>query len=287
MRTMTDEVPVDLVVNTFERTYREVLSPGFFEGLEDQNRRSFARKLALINNVHDRDDAVAMAQALLDRGEIDQFEMVSEHLDRALAVTGLTRDELEPLLHWSDCVLVAATLQGSPWMLYWDAQTRLVEPGDWVGPAIELMDRDGRVLTASPSWERPGDDGRRPGLEKETLEWVNGFSIGRGFSDQLFLVRRSELAAPIYRQRCLAQVRYPTAHKAAIVESRIDAYMRHHGRLRAIASDATYVTEEEQGHSSYRPESIGEGLRWARNAVLRNTLRRSRWRPECCTHAWF
>src|SRR5438067_7835347 len=119
---MADDASVDLVVNTFERTYREVLSPGFFEGLEDQNRRSFARKLALINNVSDRDDAVARAQELLANGEIDAFELVSDHLDRALAATGLTREELEPLLHWSDCVLVAATLPGSPWILYWDAQ---------------------------------------------------------------------------------------------------------------------------------------------------------------------
>jgi hypothetical protein len=284
---MTDEASVDLVVNTFERTYREVLSPGFFEGLEDQNRRSFARKLALINNVSDQDDAVARAQALVERGELDRFEMVSQQLDPALAATGLTRAELEPLLHYSDCVLVAATLPGSPWILYWDAEARLVEPRDWVGPAIELMERDHRLLTASPSWERPGPDGYRPGLEEETVEWVNGFSIGRGFSDQLFLARRSELAAPIYHQRCLAQVRYPTAHKAAIVESRIDAHMRHHGRFRAIATDATYVMEGKHGHSSYTPDGVGEKLRWARNAVLRNTLRRSPWRPACCTQAWF
>src|SRR6476646_11812073 len=123
---MTAQASVDLVVNTFERTYRDVLSPGFFEGLEDQNRRAFAQKLALINNVSDPGDAVARATALVERGELDGFEIVAQHLDRALAATGLTRKELEPLLHYSDCVLVAATLPGSPWILYWDAEARLV-----------------------------------------------------------------------------------------------------------------------------------------------------------------
>jgi hypothetical protein len=284
---MTDDASVDLVVNSFERTYREVLSPGFFEGLEDQNRRSFARKLALINNVSDRDDALARARTLLERGEIDGFELVSEHLDQALITTGLTRAELEPLLHYSDCVLVAATQPGSPWILYWDAEARLVEPVDWVGPALDLLQHDPRLLVANPSWEPAAPDGTRPGVEHEAIEIAKGFSIGRGFSDQLFLARRSELAAPIYRERCLAQIRYPTAHLAAIVESRVDAHMRHHGRLRATSLGATYVVEGKHGSSSYAPESVGQSIRYARNALLRRAMRSSPWRPQCCSHAWF
>src|SRR5947199_2539777 len=104
---MTNQAAVDLVVNTFERTYRDALTPGFFERLEKQNERRFAHKLVLINNVEDVDDALARARALVDRGEIDGFELVAEHLDRALEVTGLTGGALEPLLHYSDCALVA------------------------------------------------------------------------------------------------------------------------------------------------------------------------------------
>jgi hypothetical protein len=284
---MTDTASVDLVVNAFERTYRDVLAPGFFECLEDQNRRTFAQKLALINNVTDPADAVARAEALVERGELDGFEMVAQHLDRALVATGLRRAELEPLLHYSDCVLVAATLPGNPWILYWDAEARLVEPKDWVSPAIELLQRDRRLLAANPSWEPAASDGTRPGVERVAIEVVDGFSIGRGFSDQLFLARRSELARPIYSERCLAQVRYPTAHKAAIIESRIDAHMRHNGRLRATSLDATYVVEGEHGTSSYSPESVGQALRYAKNAFLRKAMRISPWRPQCCSHAWF
>jgi hypothetical protein len=284
---MTDGASVDLVVNTFERTYRDTLTPGFFEGLENQNRYSFARKFALINDVNDLDDAVARAQALVDRGELYGFELVAEHLDRALNITGLAREELEPLLHYCDCVLVAVTLPGSPWILYWDAEARLIEPQDWIGPAIDLLQRDRRLLVANPSWEVPAADGRRPGVEHETVEMAKGFSIGRGFSDQIFLARRGELASPIYRERCLAQIRWPTAHKAAVVESRIDAYMRHHGRLRATSLGATYVMEGKHGSSSYAPESVGQALRYARNALVRRAMRSSPWRPQCCSHAWF
>lgn len=282
---MTGEV--DLVVNCFERTYREVLTGGFFAGLEAQNRRSFARRLALINNVDDVDDAIARARALVASGELHGYALVAEHLDRALAVTGLRRPELEPLLHYSDCLMVAATLPGSPWLLYWDAEARLEAPHDWVGAAIELMERDRRLLVANPSWEPAGSDGRRPGLERETIGVADRFAIGRGFSDQLFLARRSELAAPIYHHRCLAQIRYPTAHRAAIAESRIDAYMRHRGRLRATSLDATYVVEDRGGGSSYAPQGARERLRAARNAGLRVACRHSPWLPPCCRQAWF
>jgi hypothetical protein len=183
--------------------------------------------------------------------------------------------------------LVAVTLPGSPWLLYWDAEARLAEPVDWVGPAIELLERDSRLLAACPSWEPMGPDGRRPGVENETMEMVDEFAIGAGFSDQLFLARRSELAKPIYQQRCLAQVRNPAAHKAAVFESRVDAYMRHHGRLRATSLGATYVVDGHQGSSSYPPDGPVETLRFARNAFLRRVLRRSPWRPRCCRYASF
>src|ERR1700733_5243935 len=48
---------VDLCVNCYERTYREVLKPGFFPALVAEHRHAFARRTAIINNVNDREDA--------------------------------------------------------------------------------------------------------------------------------------------------------------------------------------------------------------------------------------
>jgi len=41
---------VDLVVNTWERTYRDVVKPGFFPSIEVSNGRKF-KNILLINNV--------------------------------------------------------------------------------------------------------------------------------------------------------------------------------------------------------------------------------------------
>ncbi len=54
--------PVDLVVNCYQRTYRNVLSPGFMAAREQSVRFSFTRKVVLINNVADRDHATSLAQ---------------------------------------------------------------------------------------------------------------------------------------------------------------------------------------------------------------------------------
>ena len=101
-----------------------------------------------------------------------------------------------------------------------------------------------RVMVANPAFVDAT-------LAAETREWHGDWALGDGFSDQLFLARRSELAAPIYQQRCLAQLRYPLIHIGRIFESRVDAWMRHHGRLRATLTTAVYVHPAAGAGSSY------------------------------------
>lgn len=277
---------VDLVVNVFERTYRRTLAPGVLAEIAEANRHPLARRAILINNVEDPRDARERAQRLRDTGEIDEFHFVADHLDRALQITGLRRRDLVPLLHYSDAPLVAATLPGSPWLLYWDAEARLAEPVDWVGPALALMARDPQIMVANPSWETPDGAGRRPGVERESSATRAGFALGEGFSDQLFLASRAALAAPIYGQRCICRISYPTAHKAHIFEARVAAYMRHHGRLRASSLAASYVIDAPAGHSSYPPVGVRETARYARNALALRAIAASPWRPRCLRHTW-
>ncbi len=280
------EESVDLVVNVFERTYRDVLETGAFAAIAAAQRHHFARRVVLVNNVAEPSDARARGQRLLDAGEIDELRFVADHLDRALARTGLRREELEPLLHYSDAPLVAATLPGSPWLLYWDPEARLEPPVDWIAPALELMGKDGRVIVANPSWELPDGAGRRPGVEREAVATQAGFAIGHGFSDQVFLARRALLATPIYRQRCIASIAYPGAHKARVFEARVAAHMRHHGGLRATSLQASYVTDAPAGGSSYPPSGVGETLRYVANSATLRALSRSPWRPACLRNTW-
>ncbi len=266
---------VDLVVNTFERNYRAVLSPGVFAGIEDQNRFRFTRRVALINNVVDVADAQTRADVLVSAGELHCHFLVNQRLPGALEATGLHERDLGRLVHYSDCSLVAVTLPGSPWLLYWDPDIYLEQPVDWITPALARMARDRRVMVANPLWEDPT-------LERTTLEYDGDFALGQGFSDQVYLVRRREFAAPIYKERCIASYRYPVSAIAYVFEARVDAWMRHHGRLRLTYLPARYRHPLHTTGSAREQSRPLERLRSLRNRIALEVLTRSPWKPACC-----
>ncbi|HTC73145.1 MAG TPA: hypothetical protein VK655_09670 [Solirubrobacteraceae bacterium] len=266
---------VDLVVNTFERNYRAVLTPGFFRRIEDQSCFPFTSRVALINNVVDLADAEARAEALVKTGELRSYCLVDQMLPRALSVTGLRERDLGRLRHYSDCSLVAVTLPDAPWLLYWDPDIYLEQPLDWVTPAIERMEEDRRVMVANPLWEDPT-------LDRTTLGYDGDFALGRGFSDQIYLVRRAEFAAPIYRQRCIARYRYPVSAISYVFEARVDAWMRHHDRLRLTYLPARYRHPLHTTGSARERSRPLEGFRRLRNGIVLKALDASPWKPACC-----
>jgi hypothetical protein len=255
---------VDLVINCYERTYRDVLAPGTFARVAADNVRPFALRTALVNNVADRADAEQRGRALVEAGEIDRVLFVADRLEAALARTGL------PDADWHlDWGLVAVTLDGPDWVLHWDADVRLTSPADWITPAIELMERDPRVLVANPNWEIAN-------LERFTSEDAGRFALGHGFSDQVFLGRRSELGARIYGQRCVARWRYPYPDS---YEARVDAHLRHAGRLRATYRDVIYEHPVAMG-TAWPHRSLRTRLAAARNHLTIVGLRLLPWRPR-------
>jgi hypothetical protein len=257
---------VDLVVNSYERTYRSVLEPGFFPRIVAQNQRPFAQRVALINNVTDRSEAEDRAKRLTRDGELDAYHFVEDLLVDALKTTGLAKEDLGRVPHYSDCALVAVTLQGSPYLVYWDAEVQLRETVNWIDESIELMESDSRILVANPNWQAPT-------LEREMKSSRGNFAFGYGFSDQLFLVRRERLARPIYDSHCLASLRNPFAHVAGIFEQRVDSYMRANRLLRATYVPATYEHLEKDG-SAYAPIGWRERGRYIRNRALVAVLKR-------------
>jgi hypothetical protein len=258
------DVPVDLVVNCYQRTCADVLAAGVVASIAADQLVRFESRTVLVNNVDDRAGVERTATALIDAGEIDRLAFVADHLGAALAATGLTRADLEPLAHFNDWGLVAATLPGPEWVLHWDAEARLVEPFDWVTPAIELMERDDRILCATPYWNVPT-------LDRATVERVGPFALGYGFSDQVWLARRADLSRPIYRDRTVARLRYPMVHVGEIFESRIDSHMRRHRRLRAVHTGATYAHPPNMG-VGHPPRTIPQTLRYARNRLVTRVL---------------
>jgi hypothetical protein len=259
---MTD---VALVINCFERTYRDVLAPGTFARVAGEACFQFSRRTALVNNVDDRRDAEELGRKLLQAGEVDEVVFVADRLDEALSRTGLRRADLGKVPYFTDWALVAVTLPGPNWMVHCDADLRMKQRADWITPSIELMERDPRVICANPCW--PGDTWKREMIERD-----GDFALGQGFSDQVFLARRSELGQPIYCERSLASRRFPVAHLGHIFEARIDAHQRRQGRLRATYLPALWTHRSEMG-VSYPRYSPRETASYLTNRAITRALR--------------
>lgn len=266
---------VDLVVNCFERTYREVLRAGFFEKILAQNRFRFARRVVLINNVADESAAVRLAQARLDSGELDEMHQVSDRLPQALRRTGLALRDLGAGAPHSIPSLVAVTLDGAPWVVHWDAEIRLPEPHNWISEGLDAMALDPRVLVAAPRWDSPK-------LEPEVVHRDRAFDLCFGFSDHVYLGRRAELGRPIYSERCVVRRRYPLAHRGYTFEARLDAYMRHHNRFRALHRAARYVHDDSAAGATYPELTPVERARLLANRALIAGVRASPLRAACC-----
>lgn len=234
---------VDFVINCYERTYRDVLQPGFMAARVAEQRFSFASVTVLVNNVNDdRGDAERLAKELLAADPVvSRVEFVEDHIAAAFAKTGLSARRIRRLPHFTDCCLVALTLPGPDWLVYWDADGRLREAADWISPMIAYMEHHPEIAVGNPNnWHE--------GLaEREALEVDGDVAVGYGFSDVAFLVRRSEFARPIYRKICPASWRYPLAHVEAIFEQRADAYMRRTGQTRATYLPVVVTHEAEAG----------------------------------------
>src|SRR5664279_5375880 len=232
-----DVTRVDFVVNCYERTYRHVLEPGFIRRLASQQGYPFSCVTALINNVNERWDAERMA-ALCD---VDRVVFVVDEIEQAMKRTGVSDRSLRRLRHFSDCCLVAVTLDGPDWLVYWDADAELSEQMDWVAPCISYASSHLDIAIFNPNnWH--------VGLaEWEALNIDGLFAIGFGFSDVVFLARRSELGRRVYGYIAPASWRYPLAHIEAIFEQRVDAYMRRRKRLRATYLPASVTHPAEVG----------------------------------------
>ncbi len=229
---------VALVVNTYERTYRSVLTPGFFPELVSSNMREFDEVVALVNNVDDESDARSRAEKLLSRGEITRYEFVADHIGVALERSGLTARSLRRHPYLLDYGLVMPHVCESEWLLGWDAETELASPANWVDPSIDLLERNPRLFHASLAW--PGFHADE-GYKSEEVGTIGDFSINWGFSDQLFLLRREDLIGSIYRRFApMAAARH--APHPTTFEYRVEAYQRATRRPRATLSTLRYKT---------------------------------------------
>lgn len=264
---------VDLVVNVWERTAREVLQPAWFQRLEDSLRHQFSHKILLINNLGREEYRLRELWNLSGAGQVDEVVSVADRLPSVLDIVGLSASDLEPLSHYSDCALVGCCVPRSPWFLYWDPFCEVVKEDEWILPAVYAMEASPEYLVANPSWWG-FDAADRVASTAESRDWY----VSYGFSDTVFLARRDDFAKPIYREWHLASLRYPFAHIGPIFEQRVDSYMRTTFRKRLTHKHSMYRHRpEEMGASHPRRISAMRRARRRMNMSIVAGLKAIRW----------
>lgn len=230
---------VGFVTNVYERTYRDVLTPGYASAIVAAQRRSMDEVVVLINNVDSRSDATERAQDLVERGEITSFAFVADHIDGAMTTAGIRRRHLGKRPYLVDFGLVMPHVLGTKWLLGWDAETRLVKPQNWIDPAIRLLQDDPRVFHVS--LHRPPRTEWEPVLEREAAEHREGYVYNWGFSDHVFLLERQRLLDARFRSFAPAAVVRHAPHPYTF-EFRMESYQRAAGLFRATAAEVHYDT---------------------------------------------
>lgn len=246
---------VGMVTNVYERTYRDVLTPGYLSGIVRSQRYPLDEIVVLINNVDCPEDATQRAVALVEMGEITSFAFVADHLDAALSHAGIRRKHLGKRPYLADFGLVMPHVLQSRWVLGWDAETKLVSPTDWIGPGLSLLESDARVFHVS--LYRPPRTSWEPALEPEVVEWHGDYVYSYGFSDHVFLVDRRRLLNAKFRTFAPAAIVRHAPHPYTF-EFRMESYQRALGLFRATAHGVHYDTNTEPPGVLDRTE----GSRW-------------------------
>jgi hypothetical protein len=271
-------LPVALIVNVYERTYRPTLQAGQFTQIEQANRVVFDERWALINNVDDRHDAERRAVAMVETGELTGFRFVSDVIDDALRAARLPRRVLRNRGYFLDFGLAMGVTGSSPYVLGWDAETKLVAAYDWLTPAVEMLAADSDVFSAAPRWPAHRDT-----LDEESVAERGPWALNYGFSDQVFLVRRSEIASPIYRSFAPASLARSANHPFTF-EARLESFQRATSRMRATHTVARYDTNDmddvivRTGGYSFGERIRNKVLNKTRGVLLRAKLSSPRFR---------
>jgi len=241
---------VSFATSVWEKDWRPVLlDPEYLKVKQIGNHAfPFAEKLLVINNVADPAAVQAAAQAKVREGVLTRYVMAEEIASEALRFFELERADfrmgpdapqyagVNPDWIYYNALgpLVSLYASLSPYLLYLTGDVRLDKRVDWIGKAIRRMERSERLKVANLVWNRRYDEAKRESYDRE---W-NFFLAREGFSDQMFLVKRSDFCQPIY-----GKIRPDSEHfpRGDVFEKRAFSAMKNRGWERLIYRRGCYT----------------------------------------------
>lgn len=222
----------------WEKDWRFILKGNYLKKVIERCDYPFAKRVIMINNVNDRTEVEHHARKRVQEGIIDAFYFVGDYEQEVLQHFGLTKDSFKGGYYYSIAELTSIYLCETEYLLHFSGDSFMAHKKNWIKPAIEIMEARPDIFTANPVWNHAFAL-----AQKEAVEELSAFYIGRGFSDQCYLLRAREAKKNIYmEQNAHSDAVYPE-YGGELFEKRVDAYMRNHNLYRLTSKEASYIHE--------------------------------------------
>jgi len=226
---------VTFATSCWERDWRHILlSPDYLQVQQIRNHSfPFNEKILIINNVVDIDAVLSAAQKWIERGVLTKAIVAQD----VLPFFKLKRSDFNDWQYYNATAPLNAIYEcKTEYLLYQTGDVYLKRRVSWIERAIKFMEKKGGCKVANLTWN---DNYKEAKFESFRKSW-NFYVAKKGFSDQMFLVRRSDFRAPIYHEIHPDGVHYP---RGDVFEKRVFSYMLNRGWERITFRRGSYTHE--------------------------------------------
>jgi hypothetical protein len=248
-----DQLPsVSFATSVFEKDWKEVLiDPHYLPIHQIQNHRyPFSEEILIINNVDDLASVKAAANKWVDKGVLSRVIVASEIENELLSFFQLKKSDFKvggdahkyenvnsDWIYYNALGPLAAIYScKSDYLLYLTGDVRILKPLDWIAPSLKKMEKNIQYVVANPVWnERYGE------AKKESYRKDGSFYVSKkGFSDQIFLIKKNVFKRPIYNE-----IRGDASHfpRGDVFEKRVFSYLKNRGLERITYRHGSYLHE--------------------------------------------
>jgi hypothetical protein len=226
---------VTFATSCWEKDWRQILlDPNYLAISQIANHRfPFSEKMLVINNVDDLELVKKAGEKKVDEGVLTRF-VVAEDI---LHFFSLKRSDFNEWQYYNALApLMAIHECKSDYLLYSTGDVYLKRRVNWIGKAIRFMEKTPQVKVANLTW----NDNYKEAKKESCRGTWNFYVSKRGFSDQMFLVRKKDFYAPIY-----GQIREDSHHfpRGDVFEKRIFSYMLNKNWERITFRRGSYTHE--------------------------------------------
>ena len=243
-RVWQKELPqVAFATSCYERDWRHILlHPDYLATQQIANHcYPFSEKILIINNVEDLALVKRVADEKIKEGILTRYVVAEEEV---LKRFGLQRSDFRGdgtappdwLYYNALGPLAAIDSARSEYLLYHTGDVRLKKPCRWIHKALQLMKKEERYKVANLTWNKLYKEAKRESCQRKGEFYVSNAH----FSDQMFLIKRSDFLAPIYSEPREDGKHFP---RGDVFEMRVFSAMKNRGWLRLTYAKASYVHE--------------------------------------------